>query len=111
MRVIGAGLPRTGTLTQKVALEMLGLGPCYHMVDVLADLDQAGLWERALDGEGPWAEILDGFNSTVDWPGDTSIASSWTSIPTPRSCSASASPRHGSTACARPCGRCATASP
>jgi Sulfotransferase domain len=62
-------MPRTGTLTQKVALEMLGLGPCYHMVDVLADLDQAALWEKALDGAGPWAEVFDGFNSTVDWPG------------------------------------------
>ena len=62
-------MPRTGTLTQKVALEMLGFGPCYHMVDVLADLDQAKLWQRALDGEGPWEQIFDGFNSTVDWPG------------------------------------------
>ena len=62
-------MPRTGTLTQKVALEMLGFGPCYHMVDVLADLDQAKLWQRALDGEAPWEQIFDGFNSTVDWPG------------------------------------------
>jgi hypothetical protein len=69
MKLIGAGMPRTGTLTQKVALEMLGLGPCYHMVDVLADLDQAKLWQRALDGEAPWGQIFDGFNSTVDWPG------------------------------------------
>jgi hypothetical protein len=69
MKLIGAGLPRTGTLTQKVALEMLGLGPCYHMVDVLADLDQAALWDRALDGEGPWAEIFDNYPATVDWPG------------------------------------------
>ncbi len=62
-------MPRTGTLTQKLALEMLGLGPCYHMVDVLADLEQAKLWDRALDGEAPWDEIFKGFNSTVDWPG------------------------------------------
>jgi sulfotransferase family protein len=62
-------MPRTGTLTQKVALEMLGLGPCYHMVDVIADLEQAKLWDRALDGEAPWPEIFDGYNSTVDWPG------------------------------------------
>ena len=27
MKLIGAGLPRTGTLTQKLALEQLGLGP------------------------------------------------------------------------------------
>lgn len=69
MKLIGAGMPRTGTLTQKMALEMLGLGPCYHMVDVLADLDQAGLWERALAGDGPWGEIFDGYQATVDWPG------------------------------------------
>ena len=50
--VIGAGLPRTGTLTQKLALEELGLGPCYHWVNVIADLDQVELWERALDGDG-----------------------------------------------------------
>jgi hypothetical protein len=62
-------MPRTGTLTQKMALEMLGLGPCYHMVDVLADLDQAALWDRALDGEGPWDELFAGYQSTVDWPG------------------------------------------
>src|SRR5579884_1658098 len=69
MKVIGAGMPRTGTLTQKVALEMLGLGPCYHMVDVLADREQASLWEQALDGEGPWERIFAGYQSTVDWPG------------------------------------------
>ncbi len=71
MRVIGAGLPRTGTLTQKVALEMLGLGPCYHWVDVLADLNRVAQWQRAMDGDGPWEEIFDlaGFHSTVDWPG------------------------------------------
>jgi hypothetical protein len=69
MKLIGAGMPRTGTLTQKLALEELGLGPCYHMVDVLADLDQAPLWERALDGESPWPQLLDGYNAIVDWPG------------------------------------------
>ncbi len=69
MRLIGAGLPRTGTLTQKVAVEMLGLGPCYHWVDVLADLRRVDQWQRAMDGEGPWQEIFAGFNSTVDWPG------------------------------------------
>jgi len=69
MQIIGAGLPRTGTLTQKMALEMLGLGPCYHMVNVLADLEQAELWQRALAGESPWPEIFDGFQATVDWPG------------------------------------------
>jgi hypothetical protein len=69
IKLIGAGLPRTGTLTQKLALEELGLGPCYHWVNVLADLDQVALWDRALDGESPWEEILDGHRSSADWPG------------------------------------------
>ena len=69
MRLIGAGLPRTGTLSQKVALEMLGLAPCYHMVNVLADLDLAAQWRRALEGDGQWEEIFDVSAATVDWPG------------------------------------------
>jgi hypothetical protein len=69
MRVIGAGLPRTGTLTQKLALEQLGVAPCYHWVNIIADLDQVELWHRALDGEQLWDEILGGYAGTVDWPG------------------------------------------
>jgi len=69
MRLIGAGLPRTGTLSQKVALEMLGCGPCYHMVNVLGDLDEALLWRAALDGESPWQQLFADYVATVDWPG------------------------------------------
>jgi hypothetical protein len=69
MKVIGAGLPRTGTLSQKVALEMLGFGPCYHMVNVLTDLPRAKQWEQAMDGEADWDEIFGEHQSTVDWPG------------------------------------------
>jgi hypothetical protein len=69
MKLIGAGLPRTGTLSQKVALEMLGLAPCYHMVNVLADLDKVRQWCRALDGDAQWEEIFEDSQATVDWPG------------------------------------------
>ncbi len=69
MKLIGAGLPRTATLTQKVALEMLGFGPCYHMVNVLGNLDLVPVWRDALDGRADWDTIFDGFESTVDWPG------------------------------------------
>jgi len=68
MKLIGAGLPRTGTLTQKVALEMLGFGPCYHMVNVLGDLGLVQPWAEALAGNADWPTIFDGFHSTVDWP-------------------------------------------
>jgi hypothetical protein len=69
MKVIGAGLPRTATLSQKIALEMLGIGPCYHMVNVLSDVDQTVRWRSALEGDLPLNEILDDFQATVDWPG------------------------------------------
>jgi Sulfotransferase domain len=69
VKLIGAGLPRTGTLTQKLALEQLGVGPCYHWVNVIADLDEVGVWDRAMDGEQPWDQIFAGYESTVDWPG------------------------------------------
>jgi hypothetical protein len=48
---------------------MLGLAPCYHMVNVLMNLDEAQVWRRALDGDARWDEIFDGFQATVDWPG------------------------------------------
>lgn len=69
MELIGAGLPRTATLSQKVAVEMLGLRPCYHMVKVLGDLSRVSQWRRALDGDADWAEIFGDCRATVDWPG------------------------------------------
>ena len=69
IRVIGAGLPRTGTLTQKEALEVLGVGPCYHWVDVLADLDRVEMWDKAMDGDVSWPDVFGESQSTVDWPG------------------------------------------
>jgi len=69
MKLIGAGLPRTGTLSQKVALEILGLAPCYHMVNVLGDLDQARGWRAAFEGDPDWPALFGQHQATVDWPG------------------------------------------
>ncbi|MGA2320959.1 MAG: sulfotransferase family protein [Solirubrobacteraceae bacterium] len=69
MKVIGAGLPRTATTTQMFALERLGLGPCYHMRDLLADLELGlPLWERVAAGDADWQRIFEGAQSAVDWP-------------------------------------------
>jgi hypothetical protein len=69
MKLIGAGLPRTATLSQKAALEMLGFGPCYHMVNVISDLSLIEKWRRKFDGDDDWEGVFAGFESTVDWPG------------------------------------------
>jgi hypothetical protein len=72
MKVIGAGFGRTGTASQKEALEMLGLGPCYHMREVFEHPDHVPFWERASLGEKvDFAEFFREWPSTVDWPGCT----------------------------------------
>lgn len=70
MRIIGAGLPRTATMTQKNALEMLGFGPCYHMsTTLLSDPSLIPLWKAALEGNPDWGTIFRGYEATVDYPG------------------------------------------
>lgn len=67
--MIGAGLPRTATTTQLFALEQLGFGPCYHMRDLLADLERGlPLWEAASRGAPDWDGIFGEVRSAVDWP-------------------------------------------
>src|SRR5207302_2217751 len=69
IRVVGAGLPRTGTKSLKDALEMILDGPCYHMQEVFDHLDHAPAWRRALDGDPTgWPSPLEGYVATVDWP-------------------------------------------
>jgi Sulfotransferase domain len=69
VKVIGAGLPRTATTTQMIALEMLGL-PCYHMRDMMGDLTKSvPQWRKAFEGNGDWDEIFEGRESIVDFPG------------------------------------------
>lgn len=72
LSVIGAGYGRTGTLSLKLALEQLGFGPCYHMVEVLKNPKAPGDWEAAADGRPvDWEDIFAGYGATVDWPSAT----------------------------------------
>lgn len=68
--VIGTGFGRTGTLSLKLALEQLGFGPCYHMIETRAHPRHDTMWCALVSGEAiGWREILGGYRSTVDWPG------------------------------------------
>ena len=72
LSVIGAGFGRTGTMSLKLALDQLGFGPCYHMVEVFKNPKASGYWEAAADGKPvDWEEVFAGYNSTVDWPSAT----------------------------------------
>jgi len=67
--VIGAGFGRTGTMSLKMALEQLGLGPCHHMEEVLANPDQLPHWQAAAAGRPvDWDRAFAGYGSAVDWP-------------------------------------------
>jgi hypothetical protein len=72
LSVIGAGFGRTGTLSLKLALEQLGFGPCYHMVEVFKNPKAPSWWEAAADGRPvDWDEVFEGYRATVDWPSAT----------------------------------------
>jgi hypothetical protein len=69
LRVIGAGLGRTGTLSLKVALEKLLGAPCYHMTEVFAHPEHVALWHGAARGTMPdWEHLFQGYAATADWP-------------------------------------------
>ena len=69
LRVVGAGVGRTGTASLKQALELLLDGRCYHMLEVMERPQDDGFWRAAVRGEDvDFAALLDGYIAAVDWP-------------------------------------------
>jgi len=69
LKVIGAGFGRTGTTSLKAALERLGFGPCYHMIEVFSRSDHGSFWLSAWRGErSDWTTVLGDYEACVDWP-------------------------------------------
>jgi Sulfotransferase domain len=69
IKIIGAGVGRTGTYSLKLALNQLGLGQCHHMEEVLHNMPvQVPLWTDAVKGRPNWDAIFTGYESAVDWP-------------------------------------------
>jgi len=69
LKVVGAGLGRTGTNSLQIALQQLLGGPCYHMIEVMTDPDiKVQQWMDAMDGKADWDEVMKGYVAAVDWP-------------------------------------------
>lgn len=71
LTVVGTGFGRTGTKSLKDALELLGVGRCYHMAEVFGIPNAPRHWINAADGKPNWEETFEGFSATVDWPSTT----------------------------------------
>ena len=72
MKVIGAGLPRTGTLSTRAALEEV-VGPCYHGATPMVEKPgHRQFWVDALDQDHldkeEAREILADYQAGVDLP-------------------------------------------
>lgn len=69
MRLIGAAFPRTGTMSVRRALAILGFGASYHMQEVFLNPSHADVWNRACDGAPPdWTHFLEDYSATLDGP-------------------------------------------
>jgi len=72
--VIGAGLPRTGTLSMKSALTILLKGKCYHMAEHFAgDQEHMDIWMNAIKASNTseqWTQFFKkkGYVAGVDFP-------------------------------------------
>lgn len=70
LKVVGAGVGRTGTNSLKIALEQLLGEPCHHMFEIIADPSQTTLWTDAIEGRPvDWSTMPPGYGALVDWPG------------------------------------------
>src|SRR5664280_2250052 len=69
LKVVGAGLGRTGTESLKTALEQLTGGPCYHMFEVFEHPESVATWQAVVRGESDdWHTLVGGYTASVDWP-------------------------------------------
>ncbi|HSX28776.1 MAG TPA: sulfotransferase [Candidatus Saccharimonadales bacterium] len=69
LKIIGAGMWRTGTVSLKSALETLTEQPSHHMTELLIHPQQVNEWLSVVNGMRPnWDYLLHDYGSTLDWP-------------------------------------------
>ena len=88
LRVVGAGLGRTGTASLQLALQQLLDGRCYHMGETFGRPDDIPVWHAAVNGSSPdWDAFLRRIRRHRRLAGVRVLVASWPR-PTPtQSCS------------------------
>lgn len=68
LRVVGAGLGRTGTNSLMTALEMILPGECHHMYKVFVN-DEGATWRDIGRGQTDLlSKVMENYVASVDWP-------------------------------------------
>ncbi|KAL4812447.1 hypothetical protein BDW67DRAFT_178682 [Aspergillus spinulosporus] len=79
IKVIVAGLPRTGTISMKRALEELGYGPCFHLAEPLCQFDNLSKSSAIVHTKDTalrrrkLANLLQGCEVTLEVPGSACL--------------------------------------
>ena len=69
LKIIGAGLPRTGTSSLKFALEDLGFVKCYHMSELYKNLEHLEFWNHVVHQDAvDWKTFFSDYQAAVDYP-------------------------------------------
>lgn len=74
VEVIGAGFGRTGTYSLKLALEILGYSPCYHMFDLIRQPEDYVSWSTIHESPDAVSHLLADHRAIVDFPGCLHVA-------------------------------------
>jgi len=70
IKIIGAGFPRTGTMTLKSVLEVLGYNQTYHYKDLLDHPERLYYWKTLVEhGATDFTALFSCYQATVDFPG------------------------------------------
>lgn len=79
MEIIVAGLPRTGTVSLKAALEQLGFGPCHHLLEPPFQITRLRRSAAAVQTTDPhqrakaFRELYSGYKVALDLPGTACV--------------------------------------
>lgn len=75
LKIVGAGFGRTGTMSTKAALDLLGF-PCYHMKEVIINKENKShldFWRKVANSppgtQQNWNQVFAKYTATVDNPG------------------------------------------